>query len=476
MNKLTILGAASLMMLASCKKDFGDMNVDQKNASQVPAEMLFSNSQKNFADAMASPSVNLNIWRLIAQHWTETTYTDESNYDLNTRNIPQGFWTTIYRDVLVDLKESNRLLEADAFLDPKVKANQLALNDILQVQAYSTLLNTFGDIPYSQALDYNNLKPTYDDGLTIAKDLINRLNQDIAALDAAAGAFPDADLYYHGDIDAWKKYANSLKLKLGMLLADADATTAKAAVESAVASGVFTSNDDNALLQYLAAPPNTNPIWVNLVQSGRKDFVAANTIVDAMKTVADPRIPYFFTEDANGGYTGGKYGASNNYATYSKPAEAITDPSYAHILLGYEEVEFLLAEAVERNFAVGGTAADHYNKAITASMEAWGVPTAQITAYLANPKVAYATATGNYKQKIGFQKWIALYNRSFDAWIEWRRLDYPVLVKPENALSDIPVRYTYPFNEQNLNKANYDAAASKIGGDKVTTKLFWDKF
>lgn len=84
------------------------------------------------------------------------------------------------------------------------------------------------------------------------------------------------------------------------------------------------------------------------------------------------------------------------------------------------------------------------------------------------------TAAGTYKQKIGTQKWIALYNRGFEAWTEWRRLDYPVLTAPADALSDIPVRYTYPVQEQNLNTANYDDAVSAIGSDKVTTKIFWD--
>jgi hypothetical protein len=144
-------------------------------------------------------------------------------------------------------------------------------------------------------------------------------------------------------------------------------------------------------------------------------------------------------------------------------------------LLDYVEVEFYLAEAAARGWTVGGTAAEHYDKAITASMEYWGVDAADITLYLARPDVAYATATGTYKEKIGVQKWLALYNRGFEAWTEWRRLDAPVLVAPANALSVIPVRFTYPVQEQNLNGTNYASAATAIGGDKVDTKLFWDK-
>ena len=90
--------------------------------------------------------------------------------------------------------------------------------------------------------------------------------------------------------------------------------------------------------------------------------------------------------------------------------------------------------------------------------------------------MAYATAAGDWKQKIGTQKWIALYNRGFEGWTEWRRFDYPVLVAPPQAVTDIPIRLSYPVQEQTLNAASYNAAAAAIGGDDVRTRLFWDKF
>jgi hypothetical protein len=144
------------------------------------------------------------------------------------------------------------------------------------------------------------------------------------------------------------------------------------------------------------------------------------------------------------------------------------------VLMDYAEVEFLLAEAVERGMNVGGTAAEHYNNAVTASITYWGGSEADATAYLAQPEVSYATAPGPWERKIGTQEWIALYLRSFDAWVVWRRLDYPQLQAPPSAITAIPVRYTYPSNEQNLNEENYAQASADIGGDDVTTNLFWD--
>lgn len=145
-------------------------------------------------------------------------------------------------------------------------------------------------------------------------------------------------------------------------------------------------------------------------------------------------------------------------------------------LIDNVEVEFLLAEAVERGYNVGGTAEGHYNNAITASLTAWGCSSSELSNYLARTDVAYSTATGTYKQKIGTQKWIALYGRGVEAWAEWRRLDYPILNIPAGMqYSDIPVRMPYPFFEDNYNLANYTDAVKAMGGtDNEKVKLFWD--
>jgi hypothetical protein len=467
-------------VIMSCKKNIENLNVDTKNPVSVPAGSLFATGIKNLVDNITTPNVNSGIFRLLAQHWTETTYTDESNYDLNTRNIPQNFWNAMYRDVLKSFQESAKLvpLQDPKYVTAGTIKNQSAMIEIMYVYTYSILVDTYGNIPYSEALNIDKVSPKYDDAKTIFYDLLTRLDAAIANIDVNEGGFGSSDILLNDNVTGWKIFANSLKLRLGMEIADFDAAKAKSVVESAAAAGVIASNDDNVLFKYLAGPPNTNPIWVNLIQSGRKDFVAANTLVDYMAPLNDPRIPLYFTTDAAGGYSGGEYGSSNNYATFSKPSAKITAPDFEADLIDYAEVEFLLAEAAERNFTVTGTAASHYENAITASIEYWGGTAAQATEFVAQPAVKYSTAAGTYKEKIGKQKWVALYNRGFEAWTEWRRLDFPTLVAPPDNVTDgvIPLRYTYPVQEQNLNAKNYADAVSAIGADKVSTKLFWDKF
>ena len=262
-----------------------------------------------------------------------------------------------------------------------------------------------------------------------------------------------------------------------MLIADSDPTVAAKKVKEAVSGGVMKSNSDNALFKYLATPPNTNPQWTNIIQSGRIDFVISQTLADTLNKLNDPRRPQYFTTDITGvGYSGGVVGRNNAYANYSKPSARTTAQQTPFIFLDYAETQFLLAEAVARKMDIAGTTADYYNEGIKASMEYWGVPTSEISTYLGTSQVAYATAKGQtYKEKIGLQKWIAMYSRGFDAWTELRRLRYPVLVKPLAAISDFPQRYRYPSGESTSNGKNYQAAAAAIGGDLVTTKLFWNK-
>ncbi|APD06161.1 hypothetical protein UJ101_00622 [Flavobacteriaceae bacterium UJ101] len=456
-----------------------DESHDTKNPTDVPGETLFANAQKELVDQMVNTNVNTNIFRLFSQYWTQTTYTDESNYDITTRTVPDNHWEALYVDVIKDLSAARTAIEASATAtdtadDIAVRTNKLAIISLIEAYTYQILIDTFGNIPYTEALDINNVTPVYDDAKTIYQELITKIDTALDDLDESTGSFGNSDLIYSGNVTNWVKFANSLKLKIGMTLADADNALAKSTVESAV-SNLFTSNEDNAALAYLSALPNTNPLYEDLVASGRHDFVVANTIVDVMNTLEDPRRPFYFTATSDGSYIGGTYGASNSYGSNSHPGANMTTPTFEGTILDYVEVEFFLAEAVERGFAVSGTAEEHYNNAITASILYWGGTDAEATDYLAKSEVAYSSATGDYKQKIGTQKWFALYNRGFEGWTEWRRLDYPVLSAPtDGVINEVPKRFTYPIKEQTLNGANYNSASSAIGGDLMTTKLFWD--
>lgn len=463
-------------VFASCTKNFEQFNTDTKNPSKVPGEALFSNAELTLTDQISSTNVNLNVFKLFSQYWTETTYTDEANYDIVTRTIPDLTFRQYYRGFLRDFKEADSLIQKTVTInDAQVaeKSNKHAIIELLTAYSYQNLVDIFGNVPYTQAENIGNISPKYDDAATIYSDLIRRVDAAVTSLDTTQGSFGTADLIYGGNTALWRRFGNSLKVRLGITLADVNPALSKSTVESAVASGVFKSGDDDALLKYLGAI-HTNPIYQDVVQSGRNDFVPANTIVNMMNTLQDPRRPFYFTQNA-GVYVGGLYGESSPYAQFSHIAPAITQPTFPGILLTYDEVLFYLAEAAARGYSVGGTAAGYYNAGVTASILFWGGTPADATAYLAQPGVSF-TGAGTWQQKIGTQAYIAFYTRGLEAFNEWRRLDYPVFNLPPTitSYSELPKRFTYPINEQTLNKANYQQAAQAIGGDLLTTRVFWD--
>ena len=480
MKKLILILIAAVMAV-SCSDNLESLNQNIKDPTAVSGESLFTAAQKRLADQMTTPNVNLNNGRLWVQYLQEATYTDESNYDQVTRAIPDNHWRVMYRDVIKNLNEASQIISENN--DPVTRGanvNKMAIIEILTVYAYSNLVETYGDIPYTEALDIDNLLPKYDDAFTVYKDLIERLTAAQNNLSVGGGTFSGEDRMYGGGVGDWKKFANSLKLRMGMVLADVDAGLSVSTVNSALAAGVFTSNSDNGSYSYSASGPNVNPMYDNLVASGRNDYVAGKTIVDKMNALDDPRREVYFTTTTGGDYVGGVIGGASQYGSHSHVADRIVEPTEPGVLLSYIEVEFLLAEAAARTGYNVTDAESHYVAGISASFNYWDAN--DLATYLAKPEVDYTSAlatspsTPEWKEVIGTQAWFALYNRTFAPYLSVRRLDYPILTKPASPESGFPVRYTYPANEQTLNSSSYDAAASAIGGDTPETKLFWDKF
>jgi hypothetical protein len=471
-----------VFVASSCTK-LDDMNVDTKNPSKVPSETLFTNAQRNLADQLASINVNRNVFKLFAQYITETTYTDEANYDVVNRTIPDNAWRTLYKDVLMDLKESAAVMDTEPApvldSDKKNFANRKAIIDILRVYTYARLLAMFGNIPYTEALDIDNVNPKYDDAVSVYKSLFADLEKDITILTAGAGngSFTGgADIIYNGDDAKWLMFANGLKLKMAIQISDKPSGIDINAAITQASANVFTSNADNALFNYLGATPNTNPLYLDLVASGRHDFVATNTMVDFMLAKNDTiRLDLYYTKVkdtiASEAFKGGPYGASNAYSQFSHINSTLEDPTFPCTLMDYTEIQFYLAEAAAKS--LGGLSGPdaYYKLAIESSFVYWGSDIATADAYIA------ADAPYVDIKSIGEQAWVAYFNRGFFGWTTWRRLDVPTFNDPPNNYigpGKFPMRFIYPINEQTLNADSRNAAAAAIGGDKQDTKLFWD--
>jgi hypothetical protein len=496
MKKILII-ISVLLALSACTK-LEDLNKNVKDFTTVSGESLYNGATRQFMIQLSTENVNANLTLMWMQHFANTTYPDESRYDMTTRGVPVTTMNAMYRLVLSNYKEAARVLQDQplAGIPQAQRDNQLAIIEIMTVFAWSYIIENFGDMPYSQALNIDYPSPVYDDALTVYKDLISRLDAAMDQLDVTVEGMPEGYDNICGSTPEgtvlWYKFANTLKLRMGLMLYDVDAGYSETVAEAAVPH-VFTIGDVMTM-KWLSDAPNENQQFLDFVQSGRDDYVVTSNLIDAMQpstprpdtsilivTVTDPRLKFYAIPVVGSDppvYLGGAQGQANGFPSFShvNPMHLTADRPW--IISDYTEAEFLLAEAVERGFNVGGTAESHYNNAVESSILYWGGTPAEADAYLAQPSVAYATAFPSWKQKIGTQAWLAYWLRGNTLWNSYRRLDYPRLFAPPNYkqnINKVPVRLFYPVSEQTLNADNYEAASTSIGGDSPLTRLFFDK-
>jgi hypothetical protein len=468
MKKL-LFAAAAALAITSCTSDLSDLNVNGKAPESVPSGALFANAVMGYYDFDAVQNVNLNNLRLWSQHWTQTTYVDESNFNLNERDVNGNTFVRMYVTVIRDCEEA-RTAVMNGPESAAAKAASVAAIEVMEVMAYQYLVDVFGDVPYSEALSETNV-PKYDAGSAIYADLLARLDAATADL-SGSNTFGSSDIIYGGDAAAWKKAANSLMLRMAVRMIGYDAAAAKSWGEKAIAGGVFMSSADDMRLYYSSAPPHTHPMWETLVQSGRTDYVASATLGDVLNGLADPRRAGFFKNlGGSDSVTGAPHGFQVNYYDYSQPGTALEDPTWSHAAISYVEVEFLMAHAAVAGWTGAGDAATHYEAGVRASIDEWGGSSADADAYMMHPLVAFSSTTA--ATQIGVQKWIAMYSNAFEAYAAVRMYDLPMQTAAL-AGTVTPTRYSYPLDEYSLNTTNVQAAAANYGGDDTFAKVFWD--
>lgn len=303
-----------------------ELNTDPNSYYTTVPSSVVTYAQKQLADYITTPNVNTNNIRLTMQYWQTTTYQDESRYNFSTRNVSDQVWNFLYVRVIKNLEQARKLVleyqptAAEANNWEKTKKNQLAIIDLQQVYTYQILVDTYGDIPYTQAGDVDKYPlPKYDSAKEIYADLIQRTKQDIVNLDVTGTSFGAADKYYSGNVAKWKKFANSLLLKLGITISDSDPALARSVVEQAIAGGVFTSKADDCVLAYLTSSPNFSQLYTNLVASNRNDFVSGKTIVDYMNNSNDVRRDVYFQQNMH--FLAGSVTAVNGSTITFDPAD-----------------------------------------------------------------------------------------------------------------------------------------------------------
>jgi len=530
LDKTFQMGVLAIILLSSCDKGFEEMNVNPNAFTNPVLGNLFTASLIRTAGTGTNDRNRTNIKYFAGTMQYMASLGINWSGDKNYENNQFGdLFETIYN---THLKELQQILTATED-DPEL-INEYAMANIWRVFVLHRATDMYGDVPYTEAgQGYINgiFKPKYDKQSDIYPTMLAQLETSINQLDPTKSTFGSNDVLYQGSIVKWKTFAYSLMLRLGMRLSNVDSELAKTWVQKAIAGGVMASNADIAKIDHVEGNGNTQN-W-DAFELKRESFPESNqgkgpvklakTLIDALITGNDPRLPFYATLwDGNiraqqigklptttnpavqrglpNGYDATTIktvipGYTNNMLVeFSEPnTGTIASLNAPSIIMSYSEVEFLLAEAALRGWG-DGMVSEHYNKAITANMESTNlfplvtlyagesvIQQSAIKTYLAAHPLDENASFDLQMEQIFTQFWLAhfMYFDNFEAFSTWRRTGYPILVPPNypgnftggKAL----VRLRYPVSEATLNKDNYDQAVANQGPDLYTTPVWWDK-
>ncbi|SNY95293.1 SusD/RagB family nutrient-binding outer membrane lipoprotein [Flagellimonas pacifica] len=483
---LVIIGIIFLSVLGSCTDNFDVSNENPDVASNISnnPELLLTNFQRN------------SIRRVVGDAWSEGNLMGQygarivfTSFDLFDWGDQGGTWETHFLAIR-DAKELEKIAVENSLQSYE------AISIIMQTWMFSILTDMYGDIPYSEvnkAEDEGNYTPIYDTQQAIYTDMIAKLKTASDILGGSDLNLVKGDLMFDGDLEMWRKFANSLRLRLALRLSEVDAVTAESVIagiyNNQSANPVMQSNDDNAILKFLGANPDAHPITEESVYrvGSYNEYRISEHFVQLLDSFNDPRLDFFADPTAksveNGTPTieGMQNGIVDGPAYEYKGGDAFLskfnidyfyfqpNSNDARLML-YSEVAFIFAEAAQRGW-ITTSAQNLYEAGIQSNFDYWDVD--MPTDYFTRPEVTFDDSL----ETIMKQKYVALFYTDYQGFIEFKRTGFPNTIAPgpDAFYSTYPSRFEYPSEEESLNLENYNAAVSRIGGDKITTKVWWEK-
>lgn len=476
-----------LLFFSACTDSFEEINTNPNNPDSVSPELLVAGIQRDIMNTLVHESWV--IGTTVIQHTAKNTSTNPDRYIWGERN---QIWDAVYDNMR---EVANILKQTSAEKDNNYRGVAL----VLRAWLFSLVTDCYGDVPYIEAIQGKEgvLSPVYDKQGTIYAGILADLAEANLLLTNAENI--ENDFIYRGDVKKWRKLSNSLRLRY--LLRISGRIDVRATMQEILANSakypLMESNADNAAYTFSAAAPDQFPL-LSLRIGSFNESRASKTFIDKLEQIKDPRIAVFFRptqhtestpspeDDLYAGipngltdvnairYNGGPEFQSRIGSLFYE--QAITEKGLQTakgIIMTYAELQFVLAEAAERNFIIANPEA-HYKNGIQASFQFYGINAGQD--YFLQKAILYEGSDAQQLEKILTQKWISLFFHGFEAWFDWRRTGYPVL-KPgvENENSDkIPVRFIYPIIEQSLNANNRNEAVVRQGPDDINTRVWWD--
>jgi hypothetical protein len=515
-NISSLVFISTVLCMSACTKDFDSKNtnpVKVVNITKAELPFMFSKVQAAASYTGGDYQVAQNLFAdLYAQYFATTAVYFPSDRYVMRFDWVKTHWANHYTQVIPQLQA--------IFANTDNTSAEYAVARVMWVFAFHRVTDYYGPVPYFKAGQPTQTIP-YDSQESIYDDLFKQLDSAVTGLNANPTATPYAayDLIYKGNVAKWKKFANTLRLRLALRISKADPARAKAEAEKAVAAGVMTAVADDAMMLKSATVVNDGN-GISVI-SGWNEFRMSASMESMLKGYNDPRLPVYFqpavkTHEYHGvrnGLTATQLNIEKNTNDYNSNVGSrwitwsIDDNKWVYTygtpqdIMHCAEAYFLRAEGALNGWDMGDNAQNLYETGIEMSLRQWGITDAAvIAAYKTNTAtpvalddqqesdavntatVAWAAGEAAQREQIGTQKWLALYPDGFEGWAEVRRSGYPILypvVNIDNA--DIPAGKTIrriPFIEleKQTNGAEVTKAVSLLNGvDNALTPLWWDK-
>jgi len=474
-----ILPVFTLIIFTSCTQDFEDINTNPNAPSSVQPSLLLRQVIYDFGENMSYEGFVAGD--LLSQHRTALDFNLFDRHALKSPQLGGNPWPIFYtnlRDNEIILNQSRNTETFAVYEGPSL---------ILKAYMAAGLTDLFGNVPYFEAFDgvEGTVTPAYDlqeDIYTNENGILDNLDKGIAAIEAYGDVIPlEGDILFNGNLEAWVRFANSLKIK--HLLRISGQVDVSAELQAVFDEGNYIStNSQNAIFNFTNTDPNSFRL-AQLRIGDFNNFVLSETMEDILNDLNDTRISTLFRPFSNS--NSGEFNGLLNGIDASQTSVALADYSLASTAFREDtstldanfitawEVHFALAEAAERNI-ITADAQQLYETGVTLAFEYWN--TELPSDYLSGPAAYGANGTDPIEQ-IVIQKWIANVINGYEGWIEFRRTGFPQLRTISASLNNdlIPVRMPYPAEEEALNFENYKVAADATDGNSINVNVWWDE-
>jgi len=504
----SILVFVLVFLIVSCENNFDEINtntVDPTSDSVDPVYLL-NNAIIYCSSQQVQIIFDLGTVQQVVSPNSGTL--SGGNFNQENPEESQVYWNVFYEGVIKNTADIITQLEEEDALE---RPNLLNMAKLIQSYAFMVLTDEYGDVPYSEAgkgISEQIVLPKYDAQETIYKDLINVVSAATASLSNSATPEP-GEVLYSGDIDQWKRMGNSLLLRLGMRLTEVDLALAEQTVQTAFAGGVMQNRDDSFIVRH----DNNyyNDVGDVLNGSEANNYYLVDSFVDYLSSTNDPRLSALsirfvgassgpeqvrelgskLAEDQIGmpmgndnlsiGQVASDLGLVSFYDFSQIDRFLVAKQSAPNFIITYSQTQLLLAEAAVRGW-VSGDAAVYFETGVRAHMEsmvlydpALEIPTAEIDDYF----VANPFDVSNALEQINTQYWVSCFLNGPEAFANFRRSGFPTLTpnpySSQDISSDFINRLNYPTSEVATNNKNLSEAVSRMGPDKMDTKVWWDQ-